>query len=212
MTVAASTARVAQFCSSAALLGTRQVYHDCATATSVIAADRNVRARAHRDSSRMMRGSLRPRRGRLALRRRLHRPWRRTVNTTSAPARPIPPEGPRLQFSHWAQAVYRTITLYVPDVHAQGTDERVSFSKASLRVDVTPEPHVWRVYFHAATGFSMPPLAVDRHDDFTARCVAETIVGFFDPLQSTPKKTTVKQPNATASPSSSAPGRTNQDF
>lgn len=120
----------------------------------------------------------------------------------------IPPPGPTLSFRQWTQALHRHILEYVANVDAAGTSKGVTITyrpplephavhtlgelanpiDTALTVRITPAGSTWYVNFERGVRFSMPPLAISRHDSFTAHVTAETIVGFLDPKLSTPDK------------------------
>ena len=139
-----------------------------------------------------------------------------------SPSRPpIPPPGPALSFSGWAQTVYQTILEYVPNASAAGSSksgvtitrrpgledkrppslsELAKAQEGSITARLTPNGSTWYVTCERGGRFAMPPLAVDRHDDFTARQVAGTIIGHLDSAQSTPAKRKVAATQADGKP------------
>lgn len=83
---------------------------------------------------------------------------------------------------------------YVSDTHASGTGKGVTIAHFEFSVRIVPDGAIWWVYFDHKSGvFRMPPLAVTRHDFWTVRNVAETIIGYFDPALSTPAKRSLNE-------------------
>ena len=100
-----------------------------------------------------------------------------------SPREPRP--GPALDFSSWTERVtdeLRAVERHavVRDVAAVKRGRRVVVWRHRDReATVTDEGAVrWVTFSGGAT--MMPPLAVERHDAFTARNVARTLAGFFD--------------------------------
>lgn len=101
-----------------------------------------------------------------------------------------PPAGPTLDFRAWAIIIHRRLSSYLKDVHASGGDGVIRWTRGHECVRLEFTPLTWWVNFERNDAFAVPPLAVGRHDEFTARNVADSILGFFEPKLSVPNKPT----------------------
>lgn len=97
----------------------------------------------------------------------------------------IPSAGTSLSFITWARIVHKQLREHVSDLHVNGSPTGAEWSKGALRVQIDGRSSTWVVRFDRQGVFVMPPLTIDRHDDFSASNVAKTLMGFFDARLST---------------------------
>ena len=94
----------------------------------------------------------------------------------------IPPVGKTLPMPTWASIVTRGIRDRLPEMRADRTDDRVTWTCAGHVVTLSAERSTWSLDFVKPTGTSAPRhpgVYVDRHDAFTATACAGTMTSVF---------------------------------
>jgi hypothetical protein len=101
----------------------------------------------------------------------------------------IPPAGKPLSLPSWARLVTRRVRVRLPDVGAAREGDRITWRYGGHVASVEANGAIWWVHFTKPSGTTAPrhpSVFTNRHDDFTAECVAGTMLAFFSAEFCTP--------------------------
>jgi hypothetical protein len=102
----------------------------------------------------------------------------------------IPPVGKTLPMPTWASIVTRRIRDRLPEVRAARVGDRIRWTYGGHVVTAEIDGAIRWVHFAKPTGAAAPrhpSVFTNRHDVFTAHCVAGTMLAFFSAEFCTPQ-------------------------